>query len=905
MKKKGVRDRYWLQPPRHRGRGEPGRAPPVQAALRDRPAGHDRPLRDDARRALRRPAGAHRRERAGRHAAQGGPPADRPDPRPGPAPAGPLPRVGPPLGPGHPQLPGPRLQLRPGELPPARARALPRAGPAARPRTSARSCRSRPAPRSWAAPPDAADPPGLRSSEKQFYALREASRRQPLPLGLRPVPRDAGQLQVPQDDAGARLRRAARGRRAATTPSTRSSRSRPARSSRRRPRRRRSRSVTTSSPCDPTQASAIALARTGASYIIQGPPGTGKSQTITNLDRRLRRAREAGALRLREAGRHRRGLRPAAAAGARLALLPHPRLAGGQEGVHPGPQGHLRAAARRARGEGADLARPPGRAARGPRSASSSRSRRSSARCARRRRRPGCRSGQRSTAPSSSRRTCPPSPPPRREALPPYAEWVASRETGRGPRPGDRRAPARRRPRAPSLPPARSRRGARGAARAARRRGPRRGARPARGPRDRARRDRRGGAPPAHARRRPRARRLGDRRRVARPPRARRAPRRAERAVAAPREGAPGARRRAARGSPAPARRRATGRRSSRRTRSRRRSPRRPRWRAAGRRCSAPPGGGCGRCSGSGTRSPGTPSARAGRRSSPRSARSTPPRRPSPPPSAPAGRASASRSRSTTVVEQVEAARRLVRELPRSLRPLHDDVVRSPPLRRDRRRGRRDPARPPRSSGRRSPGSSWTSSGEPLDALRPDAPRDGPGAARRSAARSTRSGSSPAPAAARRRLPHPAARGARPRGGDRRAARWTSSSAPTAPSTGSTAPSASATSASSRASPRCGRRRTRARSSSGPGETLPRARADLVAARGRADARAEGVQGRLQPRPARPGARVRQVDALQVDPRSRRRRLRPVVSRPQAGLADEPARASPTRCRCARMRSTS
>jgi len=34
---------------------------------------------------------------------------------------------------------------------------------------------------------------------------------------------------------------------------------------------------------DPTQTSAIELARTGKSYIIQGPPGTGKSQTITNL----------------------------------------------------------------------------------------------------------------------------------------------------------------------------------------------------------------------------------------------------------------------------------------------------------------------------------------------------------------------------------------------------------------------------------------------------------------------------------------------------------------------------------------------------------------------------------------------------------------------------------------------
>jgi hypothetical protein len=35
--------------------------------------------------------------------------------------------------------------------------------------------------------------------------------------------------------------------------------------------------------CDPTQATAIARARSGKSYIIQGPPGTGKSQTIANL----------------------------------------------------------------------------------------------------------------------------------------------------------------------------------------------------------------------------------------------------------------------------------------------------------------------------------------------------------------------------------------------------------------------------------------------------------------------------------------------------------------------------------------------------------------------------------------------------------------------------------------------
>jgi hypothetical protein len=36
-------------------------------------------------------------------------------------------------------------------------------------------------------------------------------------------------------------------------------------------------------PCDPTQATSLAAARSGRSYIVQGPPGTGKSQTITNL----------------------------------------------------------------------------------------------------------------------------------------------------------------------------------------------------------------------------------------------------------------------------------------------------------------------------------------------------------------------------------------------------------------------------------------------------------------------------------------------------------------------------------------------------------------------------------------------------------------------------------------------
>ena len=36
-------------------------------------------------------------------------------------------------------------------------------------------------------------------------------------------------------------------------------------------------------PADSSQFSAIALSRTGESFVLHGPPGTGKSQTITNI----------------------------------------------------------------------------------------------------------------------------------------------------------------------------------------------------------------------------------------------------------------------------------------------------------------------------------------------------------------------------------------------------------------------------------------------------------------------------------------------------------------------------------------------------------------------------------------------------------------------------------------------
>ena len=83
---------------------------------------------------------------------------------------------------------------------------------------------------------------------------------------------------------GPRLRRAAR------APSRAERRVRPAlldRAARRSTPRRRRLPLASDRylvvPADATQAAAVALARSGRSFIIQGPPGTGKSQTITNL----------------------------------------------------------------------------------------------------------------------------------------------------------------------------------------------------------------------------------------------------------------------------------------------------------------------------------------------------------------------------------------------------------------------------------------------------------------------------------------------------------------------------------------------------------------------------------------------------------------------------------------------
>ena len=96
--------------------------------------------------------------------------------------------------------------------------------------------------------------------------------------------------------------------------------------------------------CDPTQTHAIALARSGTSYIIQGPPGTGKSQTITNLiaDFVVRGKRVLFVCEKRAAidvVYHRlKQRRPA------RTLLPDSRFSGRQERVRDGPEGDVRVA---------------------------------------------------------------------------------------------------------------------------------------------------------------------------------------------------------------------------------------------------------------------------------------------------------------------------------------------------------------------------------------------------------------------------------------------------------------------------------------------------------------------------------------------------------------------------------
>jgi predicted DNA-binding WGR domain protein len=159
--------------------------------------------------------------------------------------------------------------------------ALFRARVRARPTHLREILQERPAPRSWAAPPTAEEP-AVATREASFYALREASDDNPyhwdfdlcrVTLGnfkYRKMTLVRDYAQLLDGDPGNEAFDAvfSLAPRPVEWEAPRTS-----------PLPERYPVVA----CDPTQASAIALARAGASYIIQGPPGTGKSQTITNL----------------------------------------------------------------------------------------------------------------------------------------------------------------------------------------------------------------------------------------------------------------------------------------------------------------------------------------------------------------------------------------------------------------------------------------------------------------------------------------------------------------------------------------------------------------------------------------------------------------------------------------------
>ncbi len=147
--------------------------------------------------------------------------------------------------------------------------------------------------------------------KKDLYVLDDSGGGQPVRLGPRPVRVDARELQLPHDEPRPRLPRPARRRARRPTSFERLFSLEP-------------RPMPADAPADlpldgplprparPTarRSRAIAHARAGESLVIQGPPGTGKSQTITNLDRRLRRPRQARPVRVPEAGGDRRRPRP-------------------------------------------------------------------------------------------------------------------------------------------------------------------------------------------------------------------------------------------------------------------------------------------------------------------------------------------------------------------------------------------------------------------------------------------------------------------------------------------------------------------------------------------------------------------------------------------------------------------
>ena len=154
--------------------------------------------------------------------------------------------------------------------------------------------------------------------KKDLYFARRHGRWQPVRVGHRPVRGHARQLRLPDDEPGPRLPTSC-STTALTTAVVRAAllaRASPAAGGRR-GRRCRSRDRYLVLPSDGSQIAAIGHARRGESLVIQGPPGHRQVADHHQPHRRLRRARQARAVRLPEARGDRRRPRAACAARAR------------------------------------------------------------------------------------------------------------------------------------------------------------------------------------------------------------------------------------------------------------------------------------------------------------------------------------------------------------------------------------------------------------------------------------------------------------------------------------------------------------------------------------------------------------------------------------------------------------
>ena len=280
-KKKGIRDTYYLEAVSAEAEVNPVvRHQFKQLYDIDLPEVIDL-VAATTRRVFRLPRPEDRGQRAGGHAEQDRPAADRADPRQGPPQAGP---VSPPRPAGRPRRATVSQDLdysydqanyHPLGIAPLRGEDR-AAGDTTCGRSSKRSRGREASPR-----PSRSRPPSKRSVCSTPWRRR---RGEPLRLGFRPVQRDAGELQVPQDVAGAGLRDAAGQTRPINAAFDATFSLKPRAAERQLPPGRAAgRTLSTSCPPIPRRLRRSKRPAPARATSSRGRRAPGKSQTITNL----------------------------------------------------------------------------------------------------------------------------------------------------------------------------------------------------------------------------------------------------------------------------------------------------------------------------------------------------------------------------------------------------------------------------------------------------------------------------------------------------------------------------------------------------------------------------------------------------------------------------------------------